>query len=84
METQKFKMTFKNSWWQCLVSLLVSWLLIRTIVIAVFVFSHIGLADQDITRAGNILALIFAVWFAYYFSHRSWKKKQKKIINQNI
>jgi len=76
METQnKFKMTFKNSWWQCLVALLVSWLIVRTVVISILVFSHVGLGDEDISSAGAIVALIFAVWFARYLARKTWQKK---------
>ena len=79
METDnKFKMTFKNSWWQCLVALLTGWLLIRMAIIAILVFSHVSLENTDIIRIGNIEALIFAIWFARYLSRKIWERKQKK------
>ena len=80
MGTQnKFKITFSNSWWQYLVALLVGWIVIRTVVIFVLVFSHVGLGNEDIPRAGALVAIIFAVWFGGYLSRKSWEKKQKTI-----
>ena len=80
METDnKFKMTFKNSWWQCLVALLTGWLLIRMAIIAILVFSHVSLENTDIIRIGNIGALIFAIWFARYLSRKIWERKQKNL-----
>jgi hypothetical protein len=84
METEnKFKMSFKNSWWQCLVALFVSWILIRTIIISVLVFSHVGLENADISSISNIVALIFAVWFARYLSRKTWERKQSKLNTTN-
>ena len=72
----KFKMTFKNSWWQCLLALLISWLVIRTAIIFILVFSHVRLGNEDISRVGVVVAFIFAVWFARYLSRKTWEKKQ--------
>lgn len=60
-------------------ALLVSWLIIRTAVIAILVFSHLGLENEDISSVGAIAALIFAVWFARYLSRKTWERGQKKI-----
>ena len=79
METQnKFKMTFSNSWWQCLVALLLYYPA-RAVVIFPLVFSHIGLSDKDISSFANIIGLVFVIWFAHRLSYSTWKKKQKRL-----
>jgi len=76
MEVQnKFKITFKNSWWQCIVSLLVGRIFIYPIIVYILVFSHIGLEKQDVSAIANIASLIFAGWFAFYLSRKTWEKK---------
>lgn len=79
VKQNKFKMNLRNSWWQCLVALLVGWLVIRTATIFILVFSHVRLENEDIQSAGAIVALVFAVWFSRYLSRKIWEKRQKVI-----
>ena len=60
-------------------ALLIGWIVVRTVVIAILVFSHIGLGNEDILRVGALVAIIFAVWFGGYLSRKSWERKQKTI-----
>ena len=85
---EKFKMTFKNSWWQCLFALL----LIKPfqVVIAfllIFAVSFFDLPDTaelgtDMVAVANIGALALSAWLAYYLSYRGWKNDRTKKANQ--
>jgi hypothetical protein len=69
----KFKITFKNSWWQCLVSLI---LVIPAQIAFALVFSLIDRGDS--IALGNIVGLFFCVWLAYKLPYWTWKRKQAK------
>ncbi|MEK7585408.1 MAG: hypothetical protein AAB455_02765 [Patescibacteria group bacterium] len=83
METVKFKMTFKNSWWQCLVAIfLFKPIGMITTIVIISAFSGVGLTGeigQDIEDISNIIAIILVLWLARYLSKKTWERKQKKL-----
>lgn len=77
MQIQKeFKMTFSNSWWQCLVALFVAYFARMVVVTFAFiVFYPMGVSPEDIVSFSNILMLAFVMWLARRLSYQTWKKK---------
>jgi len=83
VESNEFKMTFKNSFWQCCVALLCFKpiqliLAIVLVVTATSIFGDSSELSQDLINFSNIVALILVVWLARYLAKQSWLRKQKK------
>jgi len=77
---RKFKMTFANSWWQCLVALLLYIPVVKLITIAALLALYaIGLSGnasltQDVQDFGFIIALPLMYLLARHLSYQSWKR----------
>ena len=82
-EANKFKMTFKNSFWQCCIALLCFKpiqliLAVVLVVTATSIFGDSSELAQDLINFSNVVALILVVWLARYLAKQSWLRKQKK------
>jgi len=71
----RFKMTFANSWWQCLIALAVGYYIVQTILLIAFALV-LGNNDQLAIDLADIGWLGFEFWFSWWLSYRMWKKKQ--------
>ena len=83
VDGKKFKMTFKNSFWQCCIALLcfkpIQLVLASILVVtATSISGYSSELTQDLINFSNIFALILVVWFARYLAKQSWLRKQKK------
>jgi len=65
-----FKMTFANSWWQCLVAILLYYpfLIVFTILL--------GLINDSLSGFGILFAIAAVFYVAWWLSYRTWKEKQ--------
>lgn len=82
MNEEKFKMTFKNSWWQCLIAILLFKPIVIVLeIIVLYILSSLNLSpdtdlQMDIRDGIYMLTLALTIFLARHLAYRSWKRKQ--------
>ncbi len=85
IKEERFKMTFKNSWWQCLIAILLFRpivIVLEIIVLYILAVSNLSLSpdlQMDIRDGIYVLTLALTIFLARHLTYRSWKRKQLKL-----
>lgn len=79
---EKFKMTFKNSWLQCLIAILLFKPIVIVLeIIVVYILAAFNLSvstdlQMDIRDGIYVLTLALTIFLARHLAYRNWKRKQ--------
>ena len=81
---EKFKMTFKNSWWQLVVAVILfkpMEIILTIVTLYVLYVLDLSLSTQlqeDLKDFITVVSLILMILLARHLAHQSWKRKQKR------
>ena len=85
VQPEKFKMTFKNSWWQYLVAILLFKPIVIVLeIIVLYILASLNLSlntdlQIDIRNAIYVLSLAIIIFLARHLAYQSWKRRQLKL-----